>query len=55
VDDYHCGNITKLNKQNIVSSNQIFSIFDIKILVDFSKKLEKINLHQEKKIQNLSI
>lgn len=41
VDDCHCCNIPKLNKQNIVSSNQIFSIFDIKNLVDFSKKIEK--------------
>jgi len=41
VEDCHCGNIPKLNKQNIVSSNQIFSFFDIKNLVDFSKKIGK--------------
>jgi hypothetical protein len=50
VEDCHCGNIPKLNKQNIVSSNQIFSFFDIKNLVDFSKKIEK-KITLGKKIQ----
>jgi len=40
-DDCHCGNITKLNKQNIVSSNQIFSIFDIKIWLIFPENQKK--------------